>query len=191
MHRIAFALILLASTAFAETSGEAIYETTCAACHGANANGVEALGTPNLRGQHAAYLKRQLTHFRNGVRSEGQYAQTMAPIAKSLTAAQISAVTQYLSSLTPVSQGIVDVEPLFTDRNCVSCHGEDGRSSPNGMAPSIAGQKTWYVVRQLSDFKAGLRGTHKSDLRGRMMRPQAQPLSDEQIRVLADYVSTL
>ena len=196
MYRIGLVLVLvlvlLSTTVFADSSGQAVYESTCAACHGVDANGIDALSTPKLRGQHAPYLKRQLAHFRQGVRFTGRYAQTMGAIAQDLTMAQIATVTQYLASLEPGSPSfIADTGSLFSGRNCVSCHGEDGRSSAWGVAPSLAGQNPWYVERQLQDFRDGNRGSHKSDLRGRMMRPQAESLSDEQIKALGKYVSTL
>jgi cytochrome c oxidase subunit 2 len=47
--------------------GEALYGS-CAACHGAEAEGNQALGAPALRGLDDWYLVTQLENFRNGVR---------------------------------------------------------------------------------------------------------------------------
>lgn len=42
--------------------------TTCAACHGVNAEGNEALGAPALTGLNDWYLVRQLANYMNGAR---------------------------------------------------------------------------------------------------------------------------
>jgi cytochrome c oxidase subunit 2 len=47
--------------------GEALY-TPCKACHGAQAEGLQALGGPNLRVSADWYMLRQLEHFKNGMR---------------------------------------------------------------------------------------------------------------------------
>lgn len=39
---------------------------------------------------------------------------------------------------------------------CVSCHGADGNSI-SGIWPSLAGQHASYLVKQLKDFKSGMR----------------------------------
>lgn len=65
---------------------------------------------------------------------------------------------------------------------CGACHGMDGNSlSPEW--PSLAGQHTGYIERQLKAFKAGER---KNDL----MSPMAMILSDEDMADLAAYFAT-
>ena len=56
------------------TNGAALYGS-CAACHGAEAEGNQALGAPALRGLDDWYLVAQLENFRNGVRG-GNSADT-------------------------------------------------------------------------------------------------------------------
>jgi len=64
----------------------------CAACHGANGEGNEAI--PRLAGQHHQYLVRQLEAF-HGLTRENEI---MDENAKALTEDDIAAVTEYLSS---------------------------------------------------------------------------------------------
>lgn len=64
---------------------------------------------------------------------------------------------------------------------CMACHGPDG-NSPNPEWPKLAGQHPDYIIKQLSEFKAGLR---KNDL----MSPMAAPLSDQDMQDLAAYFS--
>ena len=47
--------------------GEAVF-ATCSACHGADANGNQALNAPRLRGQNDWYMFTQLKNFKGGVR---------------------------------------------------------------------------------------------------------------------------
>jgi len=43
---------------------------------------------------------------------------------------------------------------------CVACHGADGAGRKVTNAPRIAGQQSWYLTRQLNNFKNGIRGSH-------------------------------
>jgi cytochrome c553 len=62
---------------------------------------------------------------------------------------------------------------------CVACHGVDG-NSVNPEWPSIAGQHSTYIVKQLKAFKGGTR-------QNPLMTPMAQPLSDQDIEDLAAF----
>ena len=66
---------------------------------------------------------------------------------------------------------------------CTSCHGALGVSNYD-LWPNIAGQKQDYLVRQLKAFRDGSR-------RDPWMTPMAMPLTDDEIKELADFFSTL
>lgn len=76
---------------------------TCATCHGANAEGNEALGAPALAGQNDWYLVTQLKNFRDGYRGthpEDQYGQQMSAMARSLGSDQvIMNLVSYINTL--------------------------------------------------------------------------------------------
>lgn len=75
---------------------------------------------------------------------------------------------------------------------CVQCHGSNGQGSALALAPAIAGLSEWYVMAQLNKFQSGARGKHPDDLAGLRMYPMSLAIrSDEQIAVLAQYVSSL
>ena len=60
---------------------------SCAACHGANAEGNEALGAPALAGQNDWYMVTQLKNFRAGFRGahpEDTYGSQMLSMSKAL-----------------------------------------------------------------------------------------------------------
>lgn len=65
---------------------------------------------------------------------------------------------------------------------CVACHGVDG-NSVNPEWPSIAGQHSQYIVKQLKAFKSGAR-------QNPLMSPMAAGLSDADMDDLAAYFST-
>ncbi|OFZ66427.1 MAG: hypothetical protein A2V79_08950 [Betaproteobacteria bacterium RBG_16_56_24] len=73
---------------------------SCMSCHGTNGKG-KAPNIPTypvIGGQHKGYLGVQLTHLRNSERSDSQ-GGVMNKIAKSLTDAEIEALSAYLSGL--------------------------------------------------------------------------------------------
>ncbi|MFK8019524.1 MAG: cytochrome c [Pseudomonadales bacterium] len=63
------------------------YNGYCGACHGAKAEGNEALNAPQLAQLDAAYLKRQMQNFQQGVRGahpKDRYGKQMAMMANTL-----------------------------------------------------------------------------------------------------------
>jgi cytochrome c553 len=53
----------------------------CAACHGADGNSTNALW-PNLAGQHAAYLVKQMKAFKSGERKDPVMSPMAAPLSE-------------------------------------------------------------------------------------------------------------
>jgi len=62
---------------------------------------------------------------------------------------------------------------------CTVCHGADG-NSPIPANPSLAGQHSTYIYKQLSDYKAGRR-------KNAVMSGMVSNLSDSDMRNLAAY----
>ena len=94
----AAAVVLAGSLGSAMAAGDAAAgkakAAMCAGCHGAN--GVSAVPTyPNLAGQKAAYVAKQLKAFRDGSRAD----PTMAAMAKPLSDADIDNLAAYYESL--------------------------------------------------------------------------------------------
>jgi cytochrome c553 len=89
-------------------TGKTIYEEgvpeadipACAACHGPEAKGQEAI--PRLAGQLYPYVVKELTNWskeRGKGTAKDDRTATMASIARSLTQAQIAALAAYLNYL--------------------------------------------------------------------------------------------
>lgn len=82
--------------------GKAAYPV-CAACHGANGEGNEALGGPRLAGQNDWYLARQLANYQNNLRGHDPkdiFGRQMKPMAATLTSEQaINDMVAYINTL--------------------------------------------------------------------------------------------
>ena len=75
---------------------------------------------------------------------------------------------------------------------CGACHGQQAEGMQALNAPALSGLEPWYIVRQLKNFKNGIRGTNPKDTYGMQMAPMAQILPDEQaMEDVAAYIQTL
>jgi cytochrome c oxidase subunit 2 len=180
-------------------AGQAQY-ALCAACHGAQGEGNQAMNGPKLAGQQAWYVERQLKYFKEGVRGgEGDTGgQAMAPMANMLANDEaIRNMAAYIATLpdTPAAPTVTgDVENGYDiyDRNCAACHLDNGDGTWYTDAPKLAGMSDWYFVTQISNFRAGIRGLHPSDDYGEQMVSMATAMSGvEEIEDVAAYINTL
>ena len=189
-----------ASAAGDPAKGKAAY-AVCAACHGANGMGNKALNAPKIAGQEPWYLERQLKNFKAGVRGahpKDPYGMQMRPMALTLANDQaVSDMAAFLSSM-PVSkssESTVKGDATAGKASymiCQTCHGPKGGGNKALNSPKLTGLQDWYIVRQLKNFKAGIRGTKSSDLFGMQMRPMAMTLAnDAAINNVAAYIATL
>jgi len=179
--------------------GAASY-AVCAACHGAQGEGLLALNAPKLSGQDPRYLKRQLRNYKAGLRGiheDDVNGRVMAPMAATLVNdAMIDNVIAHIGTLpdTPAESTIVDGDIAHGAKLyalCANCHGDDGQGIRMN-APRQAGINDWYLLSQLKNFKQGIRGHHPEDLGGKQMRAMAQTLQDDQaMRDVVAYINTL
>jgi len=88
-------------------AGEALYRggklaegmPACTGCHSPDGAGNDAAGFPQLGGQHAQYVAKQLTDFREGNRTNDGDGMTMRAIAAKLSNKDIEAVSSYIQGL--------------------------------------------------------------------------------------------
>ena len=71
----------------------------CTGCHSPNGAGIASAGFPHLGGQHAQYITKQLTDFREGDRTNDGDATTMRSIASKLSNKDIAALASYIQGL--------------------------------------------------------------------------------------------
>lgn len=100
MRRVLLAGIVgagLAMPAIADAAGDAAAgkskSAVCTACHGADGNSTNPLW-PNLAGQHAAYMVKQLKDFKSGARKDPM----MAPMAAPLSVTDMENLAAYYAS---------------------------------------------------------------------------------------------
>jgi len=75
---------------------------------------------------------------------------------------------------------------------CAGCHGADGMGLEATNAPRLQGQHDWYLIKQIENYQAGIRGSHKDDVMGATMRAMAGTLPNEQaIKDVVAYIGTL
>ncbi|WP_070885824.1 c-type cytochrome [Pseudomonas argentinensis] len=71
----------------------------CSGCHSPDGSGIATAGYPHLGGQHADYIAKQLTAFREGERSNDGDAMIMRDIAAKLSNKDIEALSSYVQGL--------------------------------------------------------------------------------------------
>jgi len=179
--------------------GQALYGV-CAACHGLQGEGNEQLGSPKITGQSAWYMQRQLSNFKEGIRgaAEGdvfgpQMAAMMVTLADDSAMRNVVAHVQSLPD-NPAPQTIEgDIDRgSWLYASCKACHGEDGMGIWSQNGPRLAGMSDWYMVKQLQNFKSGLRGYHSQDFGGNQMELLSLMLVDDQaILDVVAYINTL
>ena len=157
---------------------------TCLGCHGIEGyrNAYPSFRVPKLGGQKATYLVQALKGYRDGEREH----PTMSAQASSMTEQDIEDVSAYLASManeTVEAGGSKDVTPLDAAQTCVACHGSNGI----GMSPTwptLAGQHEDYLRHALKQYRSGERSNA-------IMMPMAANLTDQEIKVLAEYYASM
>ena len=108
---------------------------------------------------------------------------------KSMTLAIIVLVSIY-STYTIAAGDPVRGKSLYA--TCGACHGQQAEGISAVKAPALRGLQTWYIIRQLQNFKQGIRGSNPKDTYGMQMAPIVQLLPDEQaMEDVAAYIQTL
>lgn len=186
-HLLLLSLSLCASLGAQASSAESEF-TACAACHGAQGQGNAALSAPNLTGQSAAYLSRQILQFRAGQRgSADTQGQQMQAMAKSLSDDQVTRLADYVASLPVIARGQAELPEAdlaqgtsYYQAKCGGCHGGQAQGNPVFQAPRLAGLELDYLKRQYTHFLEGSRGSHERY--GKQMQFMAKTLTDEKLQ---------
>lgn len=76
---------------------------------------------------------------------------------------------------------------LFQEKSCFACHGADARAPAIPLYPRLAGQSADYAYKQMHDFKSGLRSNDDF----KVMQEIMAPISDDEMRAIAYWLSTL
>lgn len=181
------------------SAGESRY-ATCTACHGPQGQGNKNLNAPKLAGLEPWYIIRQLENFKTGERGyhpEDTYGKQMQSFAKQLpNRAAMADVAAYVQTFpdsateTTIAGNSQHGREIY--RTCGQCHGDRGQGSQRHNAPRLAGMSDWYLVRQLKNFKQGIRGDHPDDFYGEQMSEMAKTLiTNEAIGDVIAHINTL
>lgn len=165
----------------------------CAGCHGPNGQAGNPVW-PNLAGQSAGYIVKQLQDFKSGARKDPM----MSGQAMGLSKADMEDLGAYFASLAPKKGAAskkelaLKGERLYRGGNaktkvaaCMACHGPSGQGiSPN--YPAISGQNAAYSAKQLKAFKDGVRNNDN-----KVMTGVAFSMSLEEIEAVSEYMQGL
>jgi cytochrome c553 len=159
----------------------------CTMCHGAS--GLSQADSPNLAGQYADVIYKQLTDYQRGARVN----VVMTALAKTLGDAQIAELAHYYAYLPRPgdSIGLDDApalvrvgDPMRNIAPCASCHGGSDRAT---NAPRIDGEPQIYLERQLSEFRSD---TRRNDVNG-AMRNVAHQMTPTEIAEVSRFYAAL
>ena len=205
MKTVAFLLssLLLAATAHANepaaaaakpdlAKGGTLSSQVCAACHTADGSrGSPA--NPILQGQHAEYLVKQLTEFKEGKRKNAIMNGMAAPLSeedmRNVAAfyASKTAKPGFAKNKDTVALGEKIYRGGIAERNvpaCAGCHGPTGSGLP-AQYPRLGGQHGDYVEAQMTAFRSGARANNA------VMTGVAAKMNDKEIKAVSDYIAGL
>jgi cytochrome c553 len=160
----------------------------CAICHGPS--GISRADSPNLAGQYASVIYKELLDFRSGARVNA----VMSPFAGALTDQDVVDLAAYYSYLprlpgyhpptqTAKPRIVINGAPSRGIAPCGACHG----SLENKVgSPWLEQEPEPYLLAQLQAFASGNR---HNDI-GEQMRNVARQLSHDEIGAAAHYYAS-
>jgi len=189
-----------AASAQPNARGEELFDL-CAQCHGPAGDGDPAFLAPAIASLSDWYVTEQLRKFRSGMRGvhpDDIAGLRMYPMSLSLyQEGNLEDVAAYAAALPDVSPA-----PTLTGGDpergaklyatCIPCHGADATGNPALKGPQLRYSSDWYLLTQLENFKAGVRGAAPGDVTGAQMRAMSGTLVDEQaMKDVIAYIMTL
>ncbi len=168
----------------------------CGECHGLDGAG-NRIKFPRLAGQDQSYTVAQILDFRSGVRAndDGQMQETVHELTKE----DIPRVADWFAKqAAPWPKSTIDAKPDLARarqlaisgapgiRACLSCHSAAslGMLDEGFDAPRVAGQRDFYIAKELIDYRDGKRSNDPKH----MMQKIARRLTDSDIVSLAIYL---
>lgn len=167
-------------------SAQAAKSDSCAHCHGTDGNSASS-AFPSLAGQTREYLYRQIKAFKEGVRKNSM----MSPSVGVLSDEDMQELADYFSSQTLTRSSsktdpatVAKGKKIAEEAQCAACH-QAGYKGLNEF-PRLSRQKYPYLVKQLKDFRDGVRTSDNG-----VMAPTVKDLTDAQIEALSQYFTSL
>jgi cytochrome c553 len=178
-------------------AGELLYQSTCAGCHGVN--GTSMIATiPRLGAQVPSFLILQWSHFQWGVRADGPGHARM----KNVGDAEMRAIAAFLHAQKsgpawrirdPAARKLGEKLYRLGDFErkiiaCAVCHGVRAGGVDALTVPAVANQSPRYLVEITRVFQSPV-DFHSAI--GNGMKLAVMPLSDEDVRAVAEYLSSI
>lgn len=148
----------------------------CRTCHGADGFATIPIA-PHIGGEPEAYLRAQLTAFRDGTREH----EMMTIVAANLSDQQIADLAAWYGG--HEARAELTADPEGAPELCVACHGADGMHMAEDV-PNLAGETNIYIDTQLKAFRSGQR-EHE------IMSSIAADLTNEEIRAYANWYAAV
>ncbi|MBS0325928.1 MAG: cytochrome-c oxidase, cbb3-type subunit III [Proteobacteria bacterium] len=161
--------------------GERLFIDNCAACHGRDAHGNQALGAPDLTDSDWLYggsgdvILASILDGRHGA---------MPAWGGTLSDSQIADVANYVKSLSGGPHDDVKAiagKPVFAT-NCAACHGQDGKGNQAMGAPNLT-DTVWLYGGSLDTIETTIRNG-----RGGTMPSWRARLGEDDARAVAAFV---
>ncbi|NRO99095.1 c-type cytochrome [Paraburkholderia sp. NMBU_R16] len=159
----------------------------CTMCHGPQ--GLSQANSPNLAGQYATVVYKQLRDYQSGARTNA----VMAPMVATLSDQDMRDLAAYYANLPrltgnhPALQPVPDIvavgAPMRNIAPCASCHGAVDRTIG---APWLEGEPAIYMRAQLQAFASGDRHNDTSE----QMRNVARQMTPGEIEAAAQYYAS-
>lgn len=198
MKRIATVAMLLGMVSTVWAAGDPVIgkqkAALCIGCHGVDGNSSNP-DWPNLAGQHAEYLAKQI----NDYKSQGRKDPTMNAMVASLSDADTANIAAFFASnkvnVTGANKDSIELGKKIYRGGiakrgiaaCASCHGPSGAGNPAAKFPAVSGQHAKYTAKALNDFASGARSNDPQS----MMRDVAGKLKANEINAVAEYIAGL
>lgn len=173
----------------------------CVACHGPTGLSVNPQW-PNLAGQHASYLTKQLLDFK---KNKARSSELMKPFVMNLSKDDIQQIALFYSNQAPPSSEKSSVsskkrsllkrgEQLYKtgDRErhlpaCITCHGPTGKGNAHAGFPVLSKQKAAYMILQLQAFKTKQRTNDPSAI----MQDISLRMTKTDMEAVSNYIAAL
>lgn len=183
-------LLALLSAPFAALAQEAPI-SSCTECHNWDGNSTNPK-YPKIASQDPVYFIKQINDFK----SYKRISEIMGPIAWKIPEADIEALATYYSEQkqtpgTVTDQRLAAQGQMIYDKGvddsgvpaCAECHERDGSGWRKN--PRLAGQHKAYLIKQLKDFRSGMRSNETR------MRAIARRLTEQEMAAVAEYIAGL
>jgi len=162
--------------------------TICRGCHRPDGSGKAEAGYPQLAGQHAQVIIKQMLDVRAGRRDSPK----MHPFITGdvIPAEDIAHIAAYLQSLpAPADNGkgdgrLLELGQHLYERDCAECHGKHGEGDGKRFYPRLAGQHYAYLLRESKESRDMGRRNSNPDM-VRLIRHY----TDNDLAAVSDFMS--